>query len=397
MPSATFMKIGIDTSETTGEKTGVGYYTTHLVEALASIDSVNEYTLYPVFFDNFPPTYSKATCPSQDNFALFGRNISRRKLTHLWHKSGMPKEKIFGPQDVFHSTTFSAPELTESALVVTLYDLSFWTHPQCHRPVNRRYCAERCCLAARRAQRLIAISEATKRDILKYLHVPEERVVVTPLAAHWRFKPVEDNWQRHETLMKYGLLTDYIFSLGSLEPRKNLATLIRAYSTLPDRMRRTLQLAIAGAKGWKNSSLFSLIQELGLGDCVRILGYVPDDDLPALYGSASVFVYPSLYEGFGLPALEAMASGAPVIASNTSSLPEVVGTAGIQIDPGNVEALAQAILRVVAQPGLAEELRRKGLEQARRFSWRRTAEQTLQAYSEAVRVKRSSTSALRNG
>ncbi|HNT33460.1 MAG TPA: glycosyltransferase family 1 protein [bacterium] len=381
------MKIGIDISETTGEKTGVGYYTTHLVEALAAVDRVNQYTLYPVFFDNFPPTYDRATCPEQDNFSLFGKSLSRRKLTHLWHKSGMPKEQLFGQQDVFHSTTFSSPELTESSLIVTLYDLSFWTHPQCHRPINRRYCAERCCLAARRASRLIAISEATKRDILKYLHVPEERVVVTPLAAHPRFRPVEDAWCKHQVLMKYGLLTDYIFSLGSLEPRKNIATLIRAYSALPDRLRRTTHLAIAGAKGWKNSNLFALIEQLSLGDCVKVLGYVPDDDLPALYSSASVFVYPSLYEGFGLPALEAMACGAPVIVSNTSSLPEVVGTAGIQIEPTDVEALTQAILRVLLQPDLSEELRRKGIEQAHRFSWQRTAELTLQAYVDAAAEK----------
>ena len=374
------MKIGIDISETTGERTGIGYYSTHLVEALADIDKDNRYTLYPVFYDNFPPTYRSARCPEQANFALFAKMLPPKLLTYLWHRSKLEKETLFGHQDILHSTTFSAPKLSRGALVVTIYDLSFWTHPECHRKGNIEYCAKRCCLAARNAKALIAISEATKRDIIRFLHVPEEKVVVTPLAAHHRFRPIKDRGIIHQTLMKHGIYTDYIFYLGSLEPRKNLETLIRAYARIPKALRDTVHLAIGGARGWKNSRVFSLIEQLGLSNHVIILGYVSEKELPVLYSSASVFVYPSLYEGFGLPALEAMACGAPVITSNTSSLPEVVEDAGLTTDPTDEVTLAEMIACVLKDSGLNEELRERGLEQAKKFSWRKTAELTLELY-----------------
>jgi len=221
----------------------------------------------------------------------------------------------------------------------------------------------------------IAVSENTRRDIIKLLGVPENKTRVVYEAADRRYKPVKDT---SKIKKQYGL-NNFILFVGTLEPRKNIRNLIMAFSKLD---RKNYQLVVAGKKGWKYEEIFQIVESQGLKEKIKFLDYVPDGELPELYSAADLFVYPSFYEGFGLPPLEAMACGTPVIVSNRSSLPEVVGDAGLMVDPDDVEDIARAMEKILAQPSLRRELSKKGLRQAKRFSWKRCARETIAVYKE---------------
>src|SRR5262249_42286431 len=233
----------------------------------------------------------------------------------------------------------------------------------------------------------IADSDATRRDLLRYYRVAPQKVRAVPLGVEPAFRPVELEAARALAAERYGLTSPFLLFVGTLEPRKNLRALLEAY-------RRLLSshtgegdaptLAVAGARGWWYRDLYRLARELGLDGRVRFLGRVPDADLPPLYSAAAAFVYPSLYEGFGLPPLEALACGTPVVCSDRSSLPEVVGDAGLLVDPTQPAALAGALARILDDPALRQELRGRGLERAARYTWARTAAETVQVYEQAL-------------
>ncbi|HUV05756.1 MAG TPA: glycosyltransferase family 1 protein, partial [Armatimonadota bacterium] len=234
--------------------------------------------------------------------------------------------------------------------------------------------------AVKKADAIIAISESTKRDIVELLGAPEHKIYTTLLGVDPPYRPVSDE-RKERVAREHGLGHSTILYLGTLEPRKNIPALLAAFSQArKSSPAKDCTLVLAGGKGWFFNQTFKLVEDLGLKESVRFTGYVPAEDLPALYSAATVFVYPSLHEGFGLPPLEAMACGTPVITSNASSLPEVVGDAGIMVDPYNVEELAGAILRVLCDPDLRQEMSAKGLERAKKFSWEETARQTLKVY-----------------
>lgn len=226
---------------------------------------------------------------------------------------------------------------------------------------------------------IIAPSEATRREIIEILRINPDRIRVISEAARTNMQP-----QTAETIAavkaKYGILGDYVLYTGTIEPRKNLLRLIRAYEEVLKGAESKPQLVVCGGRGWKDQEVFELIGELKLQQQVKFTGYVPDSDLPALYSGAMVFAYPSLYEGFGLPPLEAMACGAPVLTSATSSLPEVVGEAGIKVDPTDVHAIARELGRMIADQSLRLQLGQKGLERSRLFSWERAANETQSVY-----------------
>jgi glycosyltransferase involved in cell wall biosynthesis len=232
---------------------------------------------------------------------------------------------------------------------------------------------------------VIAISEWTKRDIVQHFGVPAERVDVTPLGVnHDHFKPASPDViaafrQQHH------IGDNAIFYLGSLEPRKNLSRLIEAFALLNTQQpARHAQLFIGGSLAWKYDEVLAGIQQRGLSEQVKLIGRVSDDDLPKWYSACAVMAYPSLYEGFGLPPLEAMACGAPVVTSNVTSLPEVVGDAGLMVEPTDAPALADALQRVLCDAGLRDEMRRKSIQRAAQFTWHRTAQLTIASYRRAV-------------
>jgi glycosyltransferase involved in cell wall biosynthesis len=295
-------------------------------------------------------------------------------------------ESAVGRADLFHGTTFSVPRRCSTPLVVTIHDLALLRFPELGTPALRRM-VSRCRQAARAARLIVAVSEATRRDVIDLLGVPQDRVRVVHNGISESFRPVPAGPAAARAREITGAEGPYILHVGTLEPRKNLSALIHSFAAIRRRRSVPHRLVLAGARGWNCQPLFGLVERLGLGELVVFPGYVPPSDLVALYSAADLFVYPSRYEGFGFPPLEAMGCGAPVITSDSSSLPEVTGDAALHVDPNDNDALTAAMLRVLSDDSLREELRHKGQQRARHFSWDRCARQTLTVYREALAAR----------
>jgi len=292
-------------------------------------------------------------------------------------------ESIAGPCDLFHGTSFDLPRRRAAPAVVTVHDLALLRFPELGTPALRRMVG-RARDATRRARAVIAVSEATRRDIVELCGVAAERVHVVHNGVAATFTPLPAAVARARAAARIGSDDPYLLHVGTLEPRKNLPTLLRAFAALEGDSARPPRLVLAGARGWGDAPLFALVDALGLTARVSFLGEVGPADLPALYSAAELFVYPSRYEGFGLPVLEAMACGAPVIASNASALPEVVGDAGLLVDPDDVDGLRAAIRRLGGDAELRANLRERGRERAKSFTWERAARETLAVYRAAI-------------
>jgi glycosyltransferase involved in cell wall biosynthesis len=268
--------------------------------------------------------------------------------------------------------------------VLTIHDLSPFTYPTTHNKQTVKLWGPTLKLIKKRIDNVIVDSNNTKNDCIKYLGIPEEKIKVIYLAADKIFKPNKDKENLQEYLKnKYEVKFPFILCVGTLEKRKNIPNLIKAFNKIKKTL-KNYQLVIIGNKGWKYKSIFNTLNELNIKDDVIFTGYVPNEDLVKFYNTADLFVYPSIYEGFGLPPLEAMACGCPVITANTSSLPEVVGKAAITIDPYNVNELSCAMYKILINENLKTELSRKSLSQAKKFSWEKTASQTWKIYEEIL-------------
>ena len=377
------MRIGIDASLVVGERAGVGFYTASLIEAVAALDKQNKYILYPFFYHIFDPRFKELTAPAP-NFSVRFKALPEAWIRYLWFRSGIPRHWLLGDVDVLHSTTYCCPRRHAGKLVMTVYDISFLHYPEHHTEANRLHCLKGTLEGARWADCIIAISEHTKKDLIEYLNVPDDKIVVTPLAARREFHPRQEAEVRAQVFKRWGLDAPYLLSVGTLEPRKNIRCLINAFCSLPGEIRDNYHLVIAGGKGWLNSDIHEAVVEMGVESRIRFLGYVPELDLPWLYCGAACFAYPSLYEGFGLPPLEAMASGIPVITSNTSSLPEVVGDTGLLVDPRSQEDLRSSLIKVLSDADLRREMSENGLKRATHFSWEKTALETLKVYESVL-------------
>ena len=371
------LHIAIDAHSVGAQLAGNESYAVNLIEALAEIDQTNRYTLY-------------VTKPSAiDRFANRWPNFKvRQTLPHtplVRIPLTLSAELRRHPVDVLH-VQFTAPPFAPCPVVTTIHDLSFEHLPETFKRRSRAQLRLTVRRTARKAAVILTLSEFSRRDIIETYAVDPERVLVTPAAAPKHFKPVADDREVQKIRERYGIGADYLLSLGSIQPRKNLTRLIDAYSGLrATRPGDELpQLVIAGKRGWLDDEVFRAAQQDGLDKYIKIIGYVPEADLPALYSGAMCFVYPSYFEGFGLPVLEAMQCGAPVIAGNQTSLPEVAGDAGLLFDPFDTRALGEAIARVIDHPDYRAELRVKGRARAAAFSWIETARSTLKAYERAV-------------
>ncbi len=340
--------------------------------------------------------------PDLQFHAFTGEATAPRISTQIkWHLTHLPTTspvaRIFWEQliqpyragawrlNLFHGLAYVVPFLAPVPTVVTVYDLSFFFFPYLFRPLNRLYLQFGTRLAVRRARRVIAISESTKRDLVRVFGIQGEKVSVTPCGVEGKFFADEKGSARDLPLR---LPERFILHVGTLEPRKNLPRLVRAFAQAKRTAQLPHKLLLAGGRGWDDGELDRAIEDSGRREEIVRLGFVAPEHLPALYRAAEVFVYPSLYEGFGLPPLEAMASGTPVIVSNASSLPEVVTTAGIQVDPRDENALADALALVLTNSQLREELRTRGIRQARQFSWSATAQATALVYRDVLAESR---------
>lgn len=370
------LRIAIDAHSVGTGLAGNESYIASLIEALAEIDTVNHYTLYVTrreaverFSNRWPHVQVRRTLPHTP--------LVRIPVT-------LSAELRRNPVDVLH-VQYTAPPLAPCPVVATIHDLSFEHLPETFKRRSRAQLRLTVRRTARAASQVLVPSEHTRRDIIETYKLEPERVRVTPLAAARSFAPVRDEEERARVRAHYKIEGDYILAVGSIQPRKNLARLVAAYSALRRaRPHATLpKLVIVGRRAWLYSETLRAVREHELNDRVVLTGYVPEVDLPALYTGALAFVYPSYFEGFGLPPLEAMQCGTAVIAGNRTSLPEVVGDAGLLVDPFNVQALTEALARVIDDTDLRAHLCTKGLERAKLFDWQETARLTLAAYERA--------------
>ena len=374
------LRIAIDAHSVGTGLGGNESYATNLIEALAEIDSHNEYTLYVTkqvavdrYQNRWPNFFVRQTLPHSP--------LVRIPLT-------LSAELRLRPVDLLH-VQYTAPPFSPCPIVSTIHDLAFEHLPQ---TFNRRSWMQLRLTVrrtAKKAAQIITVSDYSKRDIIETYGVPPERITVTYEAAPSGFRPVESEKELQRVRQTYGIEGDYILSVGSIQPRKNLKRLIAAYSNLRQKRPegKLPQLVVVGKSAWLYEETLRAIKELELSRSVILTGYVPEADLPALYSGAVCFVYPSYFEGFGLPPLEAMKCGTPVIVGNRTSLPEVVGDAGVLVDPFDVDDIAAAIEKVIGDSDLRSQLSVKGLERAGLFDWRETARQTLAVYKHAAGFK----------
>lgn len=304
-----------------------------------------------------------------------------------WEQTLLPAQLLGQGPGLVHGLVNVLPLATRLPGVVTVHDLSFVRTPEVLPPLKRAYLTQLCAASVRRARRVIAVSRQTADDLVACFDVAQEKVRVVPNGVSAEFQPGEAAAIARFRRSK-GLPDRFVLYVGTLEPRKNVDGLVRAYA----RWRQAhpeqgdVKLVLGGGKGWYYDAIFRTVADAGLADHVLFPGFIPAAELPQWYQAADLFVYPSQFEGFGLPVLEAMACGAPVICSRTGSLLEVAGDAALTVLPGDETTLAAAITLLLSQPALAAELTRRGLRQAQRFSWRRCAQQTLAVYDEAARL-----------
>lgn len=364
------MKIGVDVRELAGKKAGIGWYVFHVLKNILELDTKNNYTLY---------SDSEIDFPAHDNAAI--KIIAKGGLG--WHYA-VTKEMLKDKIDLYWAPTSPiVPALTKVRTIMTIHDMTTFLFPGKHelkgRVINKLYLKK----ALKKTTKVLAISESTKRDLQKIFPVPDAKIAITYPGYDESFKPLPES-EVKAARDKYKLDKEYILCVGTLEPRKNIGGLIESYNLLTDEVKEKYDLVLVGKKGWLYDEIFKRVADLKLQEYIKFLDYVDFADLPAIYNGAEIFVYPSLYEGFGLPPLEAMACGKAVITSNVSSLPEVVGDAAILIDPKNTISLADEIANLLNDLKKIIELEQKSLVQAQKFSWKKTAEKTLEAFKKAV-------------
>jgi glycosyltransferase involved in cell wall biosynthesis len=350
-----------------------------------------------------------ADCPPDEELAIFYNDAQHRRpvppldalpaiglpwsskpwrlavlLAQLAH---VPQDTTLGRPDIFLATQHLLPRVGGGVTVFTLHDLIFRHLPEAHLPLNRWFLnlAVPRFLAA--ADAIIAISECTRRDAMRFYGVPDRKIHVIYEAADTRFRPIADEAYLAGVRRRYGLPERFVLYVGTIEPRKNLPILFRAFKAALPAL-SGCKLVICGKKGWLYDETFASLQALGIEREVCFTGFVPDADLPGLYALAEALALPSRYEGFGLPVLEAMGCGTPVICSNASSLPEIAGDAALLVPPDDVAGWTAAMSRLMGEPGLQRELRARGLAQAARFSWTKAAQQTRALYREVYRARR---------
>lgn len=300
----------------------------------------------------------------------------------LWEQTALPLAAARDRLDLLHCPVNVRPFALTTPAVVTIHDLIFLKVPASHRPLKRLYLSAMTGWSARHSAHVITVSEATRRDVIKLLKVPPRRVTTVHNGVGEEFRPCSPA-EKEAFRREKGIEGRAVLTVGTLEPRKNLPVLLKAFAALVGQPGfEDVTLYVGGSKGWYYDEIFATAEQLGLtaNGRVRFLGRVPDEELPLWYNIAAVVAYPSIYEGFGLPALEAMACGTPVLASNASALPEVVGDAGVLLSPGDTEAWTAALARLLGDDALRAQLGSKALRQASKFSWERSARETLEVY-----------------
>lgn len=374
------MKVVFSTDSIKYPLTGIGRYTYELARELQNNDDISELLFLQggKISRDLPIIKTESSVASGLKTAVKNSAIGI-ELYHLsatWLKSmALSSYK----DSIYHSTNFYLPPRVDNA-VATFHDLSIFKWPQCH-PQNRvQYMKKELLLTLKRAKVLITDSEFTRKELAEYFDYPIEKIVSAPLASNKDFYP-RDDVILQKLMTKLGLTVgQYTLFTGTIEPRKNIATLLDAYERLPQEIRTFYPLVICGFPGWNSEALHRRFELATQQGWLLYLGYLSSDDLPLLFSGARTFLFPSLYEGFGLPVLEAMASGVPVVCSNAASLPEVLGESGLMCDALDVEGLTAAIIKSLEDENWRNNAIAAGLSRANTFSWKRCAQETIKAY-----------------
>jgi glycosyltransferase involved in cell wall biosynthesis len=375
------MKIGIISERLNRPLTGVGNYTYYLIKELSMIYDKRDVYLIDYMDDKIFTDVNKITI----KFPL--KNISKNSY-YFWHIYLQLKIKKNNLNlDIIHSPENAAlfVKLKHQKKIITVHDIIAYLFPESVTLITRLRYKLLLSRTLKTTDKIIAVSNSTKKDLMNYFNIPAEKISVVLEAADEKFKPLNPE-EVSDVKQKNNLNFPFILYVGNLAKHKNIPMLIEAFYKIKKK-NIECKLVIAGKKEWEYKEIFETVDKLNLQNNVVFTGYVLDEDLPALYNAADLFVYPSLYEGFGLPPLEAMACGTPVITSNTSSLPEVVGNAGIMVDPYDVDGLADAMHKVLSNEGLREDMIKRGLERAKMFSWEKCARETLKVYEEVYNKK----------
>lgn len=363
------MRVGIDAHMVGAQETGNETYCQGLVEGLAQIDDHNQYMVY---------LNSPCALPSVNGHGRLQRRMLR-SASNAWRLvMGFAQASRTDHLDLLH-VTYNVPFFTQCPTVVAVHDISYVHFPEFFSKRDLRLLSTYVPYSVKKARQVLTLSESAAEDIERVYRVPRSKISIIPLAARSTYTDIVQPMRVEQVRETYGLDRPYVLAVGNLQPRKNLPRLIEAFSQLPGSL-DDLKLVIAGKAQWQQSEVYRRVADLQLQDRVVFTGYLDDHDLALLYNGSLALVYPSLYEGFGLPILEAMACGTPVISSNTSSMPEVAGDAAFMVDPLSTSEIAEAIARVAQSRSLQESLRRKGLKRAAEFSWRKTARLTARVY-----------------
>lgn len=386
------MRIGIDVSRYFDRSGGVGIYAANLLKYLLKIDKNNEYNAYSFFYNCFPSNWKHKKII--DEFRKYGKvnfsqiNLPTSILKRKWNNSSIEKkEKLLGGVDIIHSTAYVIPELFNARLVVTIHDLSFLIFPEYHTKENYELVLSNLIYLNSRPDMVICDSMQTKKDVIKYFHVPEEKLIVIYLGVDDSFREEIDSDFRKKILEKYGLTGKYLLCVASVEPRKNFLRIINVFSEfIKQEEYKEYSLVCVGGRGWKNIEIYSLVKQKNLEGKIKFLRSIEECELAPIYNQAEIFLYPSLYEGFGLPVLEAMACAVPVITSNVSSLPEVASDAAILVNPYSEKDIYTAVCSLLENGSLRKSLISKGLDRVREFSWGKTARGTLKVYHEVYNL-----------
>jgi len=370
------MKVGIDSRLPYYQMGGISQYILHLLPALAAIDGENTYQIFHSRKDQKNYTPGNAT------------NFQRKRLYtpchHRIERWSLGIELLPQRLDLYHSPDFIPPAFGPQKRIITVHDLNFLHYPDFLTSESRRYYLDQIEWAVNEADHIIADSEHTRRDLVEILGVPEDRVSTVYLAANPIYQETRSPEEIDRVLQRYNLLPGFVLFVGTISPRKNVDSLLKAYEKLQNETQVRVPLILVGGRGWLSDDVFTEIERLSTRFDIRHLENVPDYDLSCLYSSAGVLTLPSYYEGFGLPVLEAMHCGCPVISSNCGSLPEIVGEAGVLLNPDDLEGWTSSIRELMLDKEKREIAESKGRAQALSFSWSRAAAETLDLYQSVV-------------
>lgn len=380
------IKISLELQTCLKNKSGIGIYTYEISKNLQKFSDLNLCgDIFNFINRNNIDRDIEGLDFNKNIFNLFPYGVYRR----IWHYAPIKYNWLFNDRsDIYHFFNFIVPPRVKGKVVTTVYDMTYKLYPETMNKRNLKRLNDDMQYSVNRADKIITISESSKKDIMKFLNVDEAKIEVVYCGVDYnRFNRSYTKDEEAEIREKYNLPENYILYMGTLEPRKNIESIIEAFNLFKNKSALTnkdIKLVIAGKKGWLFESIFNLVDKLNLKDEIIFTDYVDENDKPLIYNMASLFLFPSLYEGFGIPVLEAMASSAPVITSNVSSLPEVAGDAAMLVAPKDVASIAGYMNEILSNELLQKDLVKKGHEQAKKFTWEASAEKTYKIYKEIM-------------